>query len=560
MATVTEPVLDKALQEANARIRLLIESVQGGLTVIENDRVVYVNSQLVRILGYSREQLVGMSELDFAAPEEREWLDLTFREAHLKGLPLDELEFWAVRKDGSRRFVRNRYATGAVGAETHFRFIVTQDLTEREQARQELREREELLTQILETGRALAAANGAEAMLQAIAAPAMGTASGAGGGAHAALLMYIDEDAKGEPEWASVVAAIGEGPVPEGIRFYLPGTPTADLLLSSPDRPLLVADMRASLEGLNEHVAEMMGAIDARAFAALPLRAGGHWQGIAVIAWPEVHRFRPEEQSLYQLLAIQLTGRVQGMRQRDEAEHRAIWSQTAAEVSRAAGTVLEMEELLQQVVNLVQARFELYYAGLFLVDQGATGAEVPGNWAELRVGTGEAGRQMVEQGHKLEIGGESMIGQCVATKQPRIAMDVGEEAVRFANPFLPDTRTELALPLISRGQALGALTIQSQLPAAFSMDDIAVLQTMADQLAIAIDNANLIELAHARAEREQRVRTITDRLHRSPNAEIILQTALAELNQMLGASKSVIRLGTQARLRAELGEQFPDDE
>jgi signal transduction protein with GAF and PtsI domain len=118
----------------------------------------------------------------------------------------------------------------------------------------------------------------------------------------------------------------------------------------------------------------------------------------------------------------------------------------------------------------------------------------------------------------------------------------------------------LALPLISRGQALGALTIQSQLPAAFSMDDIAVLQTMADQLAIAIDNANLIELAHARAEREQRVRTITDRLHRSGNAEIILQTALAELNQMLGASKSVIRLGTQARLRSELGDQSPDDE
>ena len=560
MATATEPVLDTALQEANARIRLLIESVQGGLTIIENDRVVYVNSQLVRMLGYSREQLAGMRELDFAAPEEREWLELTFREAQLKGLPLDELEFWAVRKDGSRRFVRNRYATGTAGAGTRFRFIVTQDLTEREQARQELLERDELLTQILETGQALAAADDQKAMLRAIAAPAMSASPGEGAGAHVAMLIHIDEDAQGEPEWASVVAAIGEAPVPEGIRFYLPGTSSTDLLLSNPERALLVADMRASMEGLNEHVARMLHAIDARAFAALPLRAGGHWQGIAVIAWSQVHRFRPEEERLYQLLAIQLTAKVQGLRQRQEAEHRAIWSQTAAEVSRAAGTVLEMEELLQQVVNLVQSRFELYYAGLFLVDQGATGAEGPGNWAELRVGTGKAGRQMVEQGHKLEIGGESMIGQCVATKQPRIAMDVGKEAVRFANPFLPETRTELALPLVSRGQALGALTIQSQLPAAFSMDDIAVLQTMADQLAIAIDNANLIELAHARAEREQRVRAITDRIHRGPNAEIILQTALAELNQMLGASKSVIRLGTQARLRAELGEQPPDDE
>ena len=544
----------KALQEANARIRLLIESVQGGLTIIEGDRVVYLNSQLGQILGFSREELAGMSELDFAAPEEREWLELTFQEAQSKGLPLEELEFWAVRKDGGRRFVRNRYATGTVGAGTPFRFIVTLDLTERELARQAVLERDELLQQILDTSQALAAADGPDAMLRAIAEPAMRASPGEGAGAHVAILMYVDEDSGGRPEWAGVVAAIGEAAVPVGIRFYLPGTSPTDLLLSSPDRPLLVADMRASREGLNEHVARMMDSIDAQAFAALPLRAGRQWQGIVAIAWPEVHEFRPEEERLYQLLASQLTGRVQGLRQRDEAEHRAIWSQTAAEVSQAAGTVLQVEDLLQQVVNLVQARFELYYAGLFLVAQEVTGDGESGNWAVLRVGTGEAGEQMVEQGHKLEIGGESMIGRCVATKQPRIAMDVGDEAVRFANPFLPDTRTELALPLVSRGQALGALTIQSQLPAAFSMDDIAVLQTMADQLAITIDNANLIEQAHARAEREQRVRAIADQIHRGASAEAILRSTLTELNQMLGASKSVIRLGTQARLKAELEE------
>ena len=559
MAIVTEPAANKALQEANARIRLLIESVQGGLTIVEGDRVVYVNSQLGQILGYSREELAGMSELDFAAPEEREWLELAFQEAQLKGLPLEELEFWAVRKDGGQRFVRNRYATGIVGAGTHFRFIVTLDLTEKELARQAILERDQILQQILDTGQALAAADDPEVMLRVIAEPAM-RASPEGVGAHVAILMYVDEDAEGKPEWASVVASAGEVAVPTGIRFYLPGTSPTDLLLSSPDHPLLIPDMRRSMEGMNEHVAQMMDSINAQAFAALPLRAGQRWQGMVVIAWPETHEFRPEEKRLYQLLASQLTGRVQGLRQRDEAEHRAIWSQTAAEVSQAAGTVLEMEKLLQQVVNLVQTRFELYYAGLFLVAPGTVEDRQPGNWAVLQVGTGEAGQQMVEQGHKLEIGGESMIGQCVATKQPRIAMDVGEEAVRFANPFLPNTRTELALPLISRGQALGALTIQSQLPAAFSMDDIAVLQTMADQLAITIDNANLIELAHARAEREQRVRAIADRIHRSPNAEIILQSALAELNQMLGASKSVIRLGTKARLRAELGELPPEDE
>jgi len=83
----------------------------------------------------------------------------------------------------------------------------------------------------------------------------------------------------------------------------------------------------------------------------------------------------------------------------------------------------------------------------------------------------------------------------VANRQARIALDVGEEAVRFENPLLPETRSELALPLISRGQVIGAMTIQSVQPAAFSEEDITVFQTMADQLAIAIENARLFEEA-----------------------------------------------------------------
>jgi signal transduction histidine kinase len=102
---------------------------------------------------------------------------------------------------------------------------------------------------------------------------------------------------------------------------------------------------------------------------------------------------------------------------------------------------------------------------------------------------------MVEQGHKLEIGRTSMIGWCVANRMARIALDVGEEAVRFDNPLLPDTRSELALPLGSRGEIIGALTIQSTQAAAFSEEDIAVLQTMADQLANAIANVQLFDQA-----------------------------------------------------------------
>ena len=166
--------------------------------------------------------------------------------------------------------------------------------------------------------------------------------------------------------------------------------------------------------------------------------------------------------------------------------------QTAAEVSRAVTSILDPDELMQQVVNLAQERFGLYYVGLFLVDQTGEWTGEANRWAVLRAGTGEAGRKMLEAGHKLEIGGESMVGWCVAHRQARIALDVGEEAVRFANPLLPETRSEMALPLISRGEVIGAMTVQSTEEAAFSDEDIAVLQTMADQVAVAIENARLL--------------------------------------------------------------------
>ena len=178
-------------------------------------------------------------------------------------------------------------------------------------------------------------------------------------------------------------------------------------------------------------------------------------------------------------------------------ERRTSQLQTAAEVSSTANGILEPDALIQQVVDLARKQFALYYAGLFLVDESGT-------WAVLQAGSGVAGRRMVEQGHKLKIGGNSMIGWCVAYQQARIALDVGIEAVRFANPLLPETRSEMALPLSSRGKALGALTIQSTEEAAFSDEDITVLQTMADQLANAIANASLYEQAQREIMERQR--------------------------------------------------------
>ncbi len=180
-------------------------------------------------------------------------------------------------------------------------------------------------------------------------------------------------------------------------------------------------------------------------------------------------------------------------------EERTRGLQAVAEVSRATTSVLDPDELLPQVVELVRERFDLYYVGLFLVDEER-------KYAVLRAGSGEAGRLMLAQGWRLEVGGASMIGQCVATGKPGVKQREGDKVVRFENPYLPETRSELALPLRYGDEVIGAMTVQSVEEEAFDEAYIAILQNMADQVAVAVQNARLFAETQAALERAQRAR------------------------------------------------------
>ncbi len=174
----------------------------------------------------------------------------------------------------------------------------------------------------------------------------------------------------------------------------------------------------------------------------------------------------------------------------NELEVRSRYLQASVEVGQVASLILETDPLVRQTVELIRERFGFYYVGLFLVDE-------PGQWAVLRAGTGEAGQSMLARGHRLLIGGSSMIGWCIANAQPRIAQVAERDAVRLATAELPDTRSEAALPLRTRGKVIGALTVQSDRPGVFDESVLAVLQIMADQVANVIENARLFAESQA---------------------------------------------------------------
>jgi GAF domain-containing protein len=143
---------------------------------------------------------------------------------------------------------------------------------------------------------------------------------------------------------------------------------------------------------------------------------------------------------------------------------------------------------------------------------------------------------MVAAGHKLEVGGDSMIGTAVSSSQARIALNVGQEASFFRNPYLPNTRSEMALPLTSRGQVLGALSIQSELEDAFSPEDITALQTMADQLANAIENARLFEQTEIRAEELTVLNEMARGFSQSMVMDVLIENTFEFTGRLMDAS------------------------
>ncbi len=171
-----------------------------------------------------------------------------------------------------------------------------------------------------------------------------------------------------------------------------------------------------------------------------------------------------------------------------DVKERTAQLRATVQVSRAVSAILDPDELIERLVNLIADEFGYYYVALFLVDPTE-------RWAELRSATGDAGRVLRQNKHRLDIEGRNMVGGAIRERVPKVAMDTTAGQARFNNPLLPYTRSEIALPLLAGDRVLGALDAQSTRESAFGTEDIETLQAMTSQIATALENAKLFQEA-----------------------------------------------------------------
>jgi len=225
-----------------------------------------------------------------------------------------------------------------------------------------------------------------------------------------------------------------------------------------------------------------------------------------------------------------------------QIQQRAFQLEALAQVTQAITAVRDLRELLPRITSVISEKFGFYHVGIFLLDEIS-------QYAVMSAANSEGGKKMLARKHRLKVGEEGIVGYATATGKPRIALDVGKDAVYFNNLELPDTHSEMALPLIIKNIIVGALDVQSTETAAFKDEDIRMLSLLADQVSLAIENARLFDDARkALAESEMVSRNaVREAWARLPEEQKLLGyryniSGASPLHQLINAGESPAEL------------------
>ena len=257
------------------------------------------------------------------------------------------------------------------------------------------------------------------------------------------------------------------------------------------------------------------------------------------------HCFNERDLHFLNELGKQMAGVIQNIRLLDQSRRATLQLQTAAEIARDISGSLNLDELLLRAVNLTRERFSFYHASIFLLD-------LRGEFAVIREATGEAGAQLKRMGHKLGVGSKSIVGYVSGRGETLVVNDTLKDATYFANPILPDTRSEAAIPLKVGERILGVLDVQSAQPYAFNEENLRTLQILADQLAVAVVNTELFAETQEHLSEHRLLHHITTSAASGTTLEEALETTVKGLQVTLGGDRVSILLLNKERKILEL--------
>lgn len=293
------------------------------------------------------------------------------------------------------------------------------------------------------------------------------------------------------------------------------------------DEPLIISDV--DTYPLDPDSRQTLKRFNIQATCIVPLRTSGRLIGVLTASSRQPTEFDPDDTRLLRVVGNGIAVALEKQRLLREAQRRALELQTASEIARDTTSTLSLDLLLSRIVDLLSERFNFSHTSIYLLDETGTSAVV-------RQATGAAGEEMEKQGYRLAVGSKTAVGTVTETGEPFIIPDVQNDVNFHRNPLLPETRSEMSVPLKISNKVIGALDLHSKEINAFNQDDVTVLQILADQIAIAIENARAYELSQKAIEDMKEVDRVKSQFLANMSHEL-----RTPLNSIIGFSRVILK-------------------
>jgi signal transduction histidine kinase/CheY-like chemotaxis protein len=341
------------------------------------------------------------------------------------------------------------------------------------------------------------------------------------------LQLYVISDAQSSqsPDF-SLVGTYSTGDEPGSASPKIPASALPFLEFPTSDPILLSNILDADLPVISQTFFRNAGISSA---IIIPLQTATNPVGFMLASSKKGGQFDPKDAHTIQIIGNSIAVAIERQRLLFEAQRRALELQTAAEIARDTTSTLSQDILLSRIVNLLKDRFGYYHCSIFLLDES-------NQFAIIEESTGEAGKEMKQNKHKLAVGSKSVIGSCLASGMPIIVNDSTLSPIYYPNPLLPDTRSEMGIPLKIGGHIIGALDLHSTSTNAFSENELTVLQILTDQISVAIENARAFSISQKAVQEMRELDRVKSQFLANMSHEL-----RTPLNSVIGFSRVILK-------------------